>query len=91
MFMSGLSTCLFEWDEADNQLLARAKRGELNQAGVTILLKVPFGRLSPGRRWQHIAAGGLKEPLNQPILLSHCCWLCQQLPIVLVCGSLRRT
>jgi len=34
-FMSHLSTCLFEWDEADYQLLARAKRDELNQAGVT--------------------------------------------------------
>lgn len=31
-FMSCLSTCLFEWDEADYQLLARAKRGELIQA-----------------------------------------------------------
>lgn len=34
-FMSRLSTCLFEWDEADYQLLAKAKRGELIRAGVT--------------------------------------------------------
>lgn len=33
--MSCLSTCLFEWDEADYQLLAKAKRGELIQAGVS--------------------------------------------------------
>ena len=34
-FMSCLSKCLFEWDEADYQLLAKAKRGELIRAGVT--------------------------------------------------------
>ena len=33
--MSCLSKCLFEWDEADYQLLAEAKRGELIRAGVT--------------------------------------------------------
>lgn len=34
-FMSCLSKCLFEWDEVNYQLLAKAKRGELIRAGVT--------------------------------------------------------
>ena len=66
-FMSSLSTCLFEWDEADYKLLAKAKRGELIQAGVTNPSESAIRKATTKEELaRHCRAGGLEEPLNQP-------------------------